>query len=261
MQKKIIIIGATSGIGKEMAHLYLARGYKVGITGRRCHLLQQIKALSKGRVHTACFDVTAEKGLKALLGLIDEMEGMDVLIYNAGFGEVAKDLNEQIELTTAKTNVMGMVQITSFAFNYFLKKGKGQIAIISSVAALRGNGMAPAYSASKAFGSLYAEGLNLKAAHLGANIVVTDIKPGFINTKPENEGKRFWVIPAHKAASQIVAAIENKKRKAYITHRWWLLAQLFKILPFWLYKRLGNVKGKEKEPQKRNNFFILCLVL
>lgn len=239
MQKKIIIIGATSGIGKEMAELYAAKGYKVGITGRRSHLLQQAKEKGKGNIYTACFDVTAEKSLESLLALVEEMEGMDVLIYNAGYGEVAIDLNEKIELTTVKTNVMGLVQLTSWAFNYFVKKGSGQIAIISSVAALRGSALASAYSASKAFGSLYAEGLNLKAAKLSADIVVTDIMPGFINTKPSKGEKRFWVIPPEKAAIQIIKAIENKKRKAYISRRWWLVAQLFKIIPFWLYKRLG----------------------
>lgn len=239
MQKKIIIIGATSGIGKEMAMLYLTKGYKVGITGRREPLLQEMKATFGSQLYTACFDVTSEKSLFSLLALIDEMQGMDVFIYNAGYGEVAQELNSEIELTTTKTNVLGMVQLTAYAFNYFVNKGSGQIAIISSVAALRGNGLAPAYSASKAFCSVYAEGLNLKAAKLKKAIVVTDVKPGFIATKAAKGNKRFWVAQPHVAALQIVQAVEAKRRVAFVTKRWWWVGQLFKRLPFELYKRLG----------------------
>ena len=120
-----------------------------------------------------------------------------------------------------------------------MHQGQGQIAVTSSVAALRGNSRAAAYSASKAFMSIYAEGLNLKARKLKKDIVVTDIRPGFVDTKPSKNHRRFWVEPPLKAARQIIRAIEKRKRVAYISRRWWLVAQILKLLPFWVYRRLG----------------------
>jgi len=170
--------------------------------------------------------------------LIDQLGGLDLLIYNSGYGEPSKDLKWEIEQTTTKTNVSGLVQIVSMVFNYFANKGSGQIAITSSIAAIRGNSWAPSYSASKAFMSNYAEGLNIKANRLKKDIVITDIKPGFIDTKMVKGKGRFWIASPQKAADQIINAIEKKKRVAYITRRWWLIAQIMKLLPYNIYKRI-----------------------
>jgi short-subunit dehydrogenase len=87
--------------------------------------------------------------------------------------------------------------------------------------------------------SNYAEGLNIKAERLKKYIVISDIKPGFVDTKLAKGNKRFWTASAEKAARQIVNAIDKKKREAFITKRWWLIAKIMKILPYSLYKRLG----------------------
>jgi short-subunit dehydrogenase len=104
---------------------------------------------------------------------------------------------------------------------------------------VRGNGFAPAYSASKAYVSNYAEGLNIKAGKLKAHIVVTDIRPGFVKTKMAKGEGQFWVAPVEKAARQIRAAIAAKKRVAYVTKRWWLIAAIMKRVPYWLYRKIG----------------------
>ena len=239
MQKKIIIVGATSGIGREMALCYLRQGAQVGITGRRQPLLQQLKEAYPLQVATSCFDVADEKAVDFLLTLIEELGGLDLFIYNAGYGEVAKELNPAVEWTTMQTNVAGLVRLSAHVFTYYAQRGGGQLAFISSVAALRGNSWAPAYSASKAFSSTYAEGLNLKALKLGKNIVVTDVRPGFIATKPSGGNRRFWVAAPQTAAHQIITAIGKRKKKVYITRRWWLVAQLLRNLPYAVYKRLG----------------------
>ena len=164
-EKKVIIIGATSGIGKEIALIYLKRGYKLAITGRRENLLQELKE-NYPQLLISAFDVMEENNPHHVRKMITELGGLDLLIYNSGFGDVSKNLDWEIENTTTKTNVNGFIQIVSFAFNYFVTQGYGQIAITSSIAALRGNSWAPAYSASKAFMSNYAEGLNIKARKL-----------------------------------------------------------------------------------------------
>ncbi|MFN2439250.1 MAG: SDR family NAD(P)-dependent oxidoreductase [Chitinophagaceae bacterium] len=237
--QKIIIVGATSGIGREMAMLYASKGCKVAVTGRRENLLADLKKIHPQNIITACFDVTANDLTDHLKNLVAELNGLDLFIYNAGYGDTSIGLNIEIENTTTHINVNSFVNAMHFAFNYFIGQGFGQIAITSSIAALRGNSWAPAYSASKAFMSNYAESLNIKAQKLKKNIVVTDIKPGFINTKQAKENKRFWVAPPQKAASQMVEAIKKKKRIAYITKRWWLIAQILKILPYLIYRRIG----------------------
>lgn len=239
IQKKIIIVGANSGIGREIACIYAAKGCRVGITGRREKLLAELKEHFPQQIIVSCFDVMANENQEKIKQLIDELGGLDLLIYNSGYGKPSKELNYEIESTTTKTNVIGFVEIVAYAFNFFVKQGYGQIAITSSIAALRGSSRAPAYSASKAYISNYAEGLNIKAKKLKKEIIISDIKPGFINTNAAKGHGRFWTASVQKAANQIVAAIEKKKRVAYITKRWWLIAQLMKILPYNLYRRLA----------------------
>ena len=237
-QKKIIIVGASSGIGRETACKYVAMGNKVGITGRREHLLNELKEKFPGQIVTSCFDVMGKENPERIRKLIEDLGGLDLLIYNSGYGDPSKELNWEIENTTIKTNVNGFVEIVGYAFNYFVQQGHGQIAITSSVAAVRGNSWAPAYSASKAFMSNYAEGLNIKANRLKKDIIVTDIRPGFIDTKKAKGNRQFWVVPKEKAVKEIVRAIEKKKRVVYVTKKWWLIAQITRLLPYSIYRRM-----------------------
>jgi short-subunit dehydrogenase len=237
-QKKIIIVGASSGIGREIACKYVANGNKVGITGRRENLLNELKEKYPDQIFISCFDVMGKDNQQKIRQLIEELGGMDLLIYNAGYGDISKDLNWEIENATTKTNVNGFVEIVSYAFNYFVEQDHGQIAITSSVAAVRGNSWAPAYSASKAFMSNYAEGLNIKSKRLHKDLTITDIRPGFVDTKMAKGNGQFWVIQKEKAAKEIIKAIEKKKRIVYITRRWWLVAKIMKMLPFGIYRRM-----------------------
>lgn len=237
--KRIIIIGATSGIGKELAVLYAEKGNRVGITGRRKDLLSALQNKYSKNIVTACFDATGKENKQHLHELIAALGGLDLFVYNAGGGKPSKTLDMETELATVRINALSCAELTGYAFQYFLKQGYGQIAITSSVAALRGNSWAPAYSASKAFVSNYAEGLNIKAKRMKKDIVITDIRPGFVDTRMDVESGRFWVATPQKAARQIKTAIAAKKRVTYITRRWWLVGQVMKFVPFWLYRRLA----------------------
>ena len=237
--KKIIIIGASSGIGREIAKIYLEEGNIVGLTGRRLNLLQEMQTTYPNQVHVASFDVRGEENIARLQPLINEMGGLDLLLYNSGYGDVSKTLDWELDKATYETNVKGFVEIMNFAFNYFLKQGHGQVATTSSIASIRGNSWAPAYSASKAFQSIYMEGLHMKARRMKSKIYVTDIQPGFVDTKMAKGNGQFWVATPTKAAKQIVQAIKKKKWRAYVTKRWWLIAQLMKWAPGWLYHRIG----------------------
>jgi short-subunit dehydrogenase len=239
IQQKIIIIGATSGIGRHLAQLYAQKGWLVGATGRRAELLQSLQAAYPGNIVTQEMDVTAEEALPRLQQLIERMQGMDLLLYNSGYGEAGPMLSWETDRQTTQTNVAGFVWLANYAFNFFIaNRQPGHIAATSSIAAIRGNGYAPAYSASKAYMSTYLEGLYIRAKKQRLPISITDIQPGFVDTKMAKGHKRFWVAPPEKAARQIYRALERKQFRVYITRRWWLIAKLLKWAPDWLYHRL-----------------------
>ena len=238
-QKKVIIIGATSGIGRELATIYATQGYFVGISGRRNELLLSLQNKFPKNIVIECFDVTQKENIPHLQTLIQKLDGLDILIYNSGYGEISKALDWDIEKNTTEVNVNGFVEIVCYAFNYLVNQGHGQIASTSSIASIRGNSMAPAYSASKAFESIYMEGLWLKAKKLKKNVSVTDIQPGYVATHLAKGNKKFWEATPQKAAQQIYEAISKKKKRAYITKRWWIVAKIIKWLPLFIYKRLG----------------------
>jgi len=237
--KKIIIIGGSSGLGRQLAKIYAEQKHMVAVTGRREELLATLKNEYPLNIITSAFDVTTADNKRQVELLIQKLGGLNLLIYNAGYGDPSLELIPETEQLTTLTNVNGFVEIVSYAFNYFVQQSHGHIALTSSISALRGNSWTPAYSASKAFMSNYAEGLFIKARKLKKNIVITDIKPGFIGTKMAKGNKQFWVAPIHKAALQIIKAIDKKKRVVYITKRWWLVAQIMKWLPFSIYKRFA----------------------
>jgi len=237
--KKVIIIGATSGIGRELARLYAKQNCLVGVTGRRKELLDTLQQEFPANIIRECFDVTKDNNVEYLQFLLQQLGGLDLLVYCSGTGEPSEILDPVIDINTTKTNVLGFVDIVNFAFNYFEKEGKGHIAAISSIASIRGNSLAPAYSASKAFMSNYMEGLYIKANRIKLPIIITDIQPGFVNTGMAKSDKKFWVSPVEKAALQIFTAIQKKKRKAYITRRWWLIAAIMKWLPIQFYRKIA----------------------
>lgn len=237
--KKVVIIGASSGIGKEMALLLAQQNNKVAITGRRKELLQQTQASYPQYIITAAFDVMGNDNIAHLRSLIQQLQGMDIFIYNAGYGHPTEELDWETEQITTATNVTGFVEMVNYAFSYFVQQGYGQIAVTSSIAALRGNSQTPAYSASKAYISTYAEGLNVKAQKLKKDITVTDVRPGYIATKMAKSGRIFWALSPQTAARRIVKAMEQKKRITYLSKRWWLIAQLIRVLPYFIYKRLA----------------------
>jgi short-subunit dehydrogenase len=240
MQSKVIIIGATSGIGRHLAELYAQQGWLVGVTGRRESLLQSLQQAYPGNIRTQVMDVTQAAALENLQQLIQQMNGMDLLVYNSGFGDVTPQLDWDTDNQTTLTNVNGFLLLVNYAFNYFIANGqRGHIAATSSIASIRGNSFAPAYSASKAYMSTYMEGLYMRAKKQYLPIAITDIQPGFVATKMAKGNKQFWVAPPAKAARQIVTALQKRRFRVYITRRWWLIAQLMKWVPGWVYHKIG----------------------
>jgi short-subunit dehydrogenase len=237
--KKAIVIGASSGIGRELAKILSGSGYAVGVMARRIHLLDELRDEVEGELFVQQVDVAdSEIAMEKLANLTEEMGGADLIVISAGTGEINNDLNWQSELETIRTNVTGFAALANVAIHHFIERGSGHLVGISSIAALRGGRACPAYNASKAFESNYMEGLRQKITRLRLPITVTDIKPGYVNTVMAKGRHIFWAASAHKAARQIYNVIERKKPRAYITRRWRFIAWLLKGIPAWLYARL-----------------------
>lgn len=236
--KKAIIIGATSGIGRELAKILSLNNYVVGMAGRRTELLSSLRReISESYIKR--IDVTkSEEAITLLNELIQEMGGMDMIVICSGVGFINPELDWKLEKETIGVNISGFATIANAAFKYFANQGSGHIVGISSIAAIRGSGEAPAYNASKAFVSNYLEGLRQKASKSGIGITVTEIQPGFVDTAMAKGEGLFWVAPPEKAARQIFKAITVRKNHAYITKRWRLIAWLLKIMPRWIYNKL-----------------------
>jgi short-subunit dehydrogenase len=239
IMKKVIIIGATSGIGRELAKVYSTNGYLVGITGRREKLLQDLKNENQESYIIKLFDISIPcYNSKNLDELVGELCGLDLIIISSGTGDGNEELDFKIEKKTIDTNVIGVTEICGWAFNYLKKQGFGQMAIVSSIAGMRGGRFAPAYSASKAYLMNYAEGLRQKAKHLKIPIYITDIRPGFVDTAMAKSENKFWVATPQKAAMQIYLALKKKKKIAYVTKRWLIFAYMLKLLPKWIFDRI-----------------------
>ncbi len=237
--KKAIIIGATSGIGRELAIILVGNNYKVGITGRREQLLTELKDLKPDSFVILAFDVTALNKIPQLLQqLVDDLGGLDLLIYSSGTGKINPALDNGIENYTNEVNVAGFTAVADWAFNFFEQQGHGHLASITSIAGIRGSRQAPAYFASKAYQINYLQGLNQKAKRLNLPIYITDIRPGFVKTAMAAGDDLFWVAPVEKASKQIYNALKSKRNVVYITKRWRVIAFLMRLLPRFFYNKL-----------------------
>lgn len=237
--KKAIIIGASSGIGKSIAKILAEDGYLVGLAARRLVLLLELQQEIGGKALVKQIDVSnTREAMLRLSKLIEEMDGVDLVIISAGTGTINPMLDWDPENETIAVNVAGFSAIANVAMHYFLEKGAGHLVNISSIAALRGSPSAPAYNASKAFESNYMEGIRQKVAKTGLPIPITDIQPGFVDTAMAQGEGLFWVASPEEAAKQIYRAIRAKKKHAYVTRRWGLIAWLFKLAPDWVLQRL-----------------------
>jgi len=237
--KNALIIGATSGIGKELAKLLVNDCYKVVITGRRENLLQKIKETNPEKYLIKVHDVTNLNSCEQLFKEVEnELKTIDLIVYSSGVGKANYKLEWEQEIPTLNTNILAATKIYGLAYNFFRKQGYGHLVGISSIASIRGNRHAPAYFASKAFQANYLESLYMKGKKSKASIYVTDIQPGFVDTAMAL-GATFWMASLEKATMQIYAAIKNKRKKAYITKRWRIVAFVLKIVPTKLLYKLS----------------------
>lgn len=237
--RRAVIVGATSGIGHEISLLLVQEGWRLGIAGRRKENLEALQAQYPDQICIRAFDIRQSGAEKELEALIDELGGMDLFLQSSGIGFQNYALDPEIELNTLETNGTGFARMVTHAFRYFLQKGSGHLAVISSIAGTKGLGIAPAYSATKRFQNTYLDALEQLARMHKVPIRFTDIRPGFVATGLLNDGKHYpLLMPPAYAARKIVSALHRKKRIAVIDWRYRILVFFWRLIPAWLWKRL-----------------------
>ncbi len=230
--KKALIIGASSGVGLALSNLLITEGWNVVMTARRIDKLLEIQKTLGTSASVYEMDVDDVARTQVQVDKIWAEHGkIDLVIVSAGTGFVNPQLAWNQEEQTIKTNVLGFTSIAQCVMKLFAKQGYGHLAGISSIAKYMGGGEAPAYGASKAYMSLYLDGLRSWAKKQKLPIVVTELCPGFIDTAMMQTDKPFWVASPEKAAKQMLDAIKKGKKHAFITKRWAIIAFLLRMLP------------------------------
>lgn len=237
--KKAIIIGATSGIGQEVAKCLLLDGWRIGVAGRRQTALETLQRVAPDQIEIQTLDVTQPNAAEKLNVLIHKLGGMDLFLLSSGIGYQNMDLNIEVELNTARTNVEGFIRMVDTAFAYFKQSGGGHLAVISSIAGTKGLGVAPAYSATKRFQNTYIDALEQLSHLQKLNIRFTDIRPGFVATELLSDGKHYpMLMKTDKVGFEIMRALKHKQRVVIIDIRYRILVFFWRMIPRWLWKRM-----------------------
>lgn len=235
--KRVIIIGASSGIGAEMAKQLSSKGYQLGLMARRKNLLEDLVSNLEGEHQVMPIDLKnfeeAEQQMNQMIALLDDV---DLIVLNSGVGAQEYQLDWMYQKQLIDVNVSGLVLMSTISMDYFIKRGRGHIVGISSIAAHVSSGLALTYCASKAFVSSYLNGLRSRVQNSKLPIIITTIEPGYVDT-PMVKGSPPWTAPVDKAVRQMIAGIENKRQHIFITRRYRLVVWMLKLIPNWVIRR------------------------
>ena len=232
--KRAIVIGASSGIGKEVAKLLIKDGWTVGVAARRVDMLKELSADATEQI-----DVTKEDATERLQTLISRLGGMDLFFYASGIGKQNRELKEDIELATMQTNGLGFTRMIGEAYRYFAEQGHGHIAAITSIAGTKGLGPAPSYSATKAMQNVYLQALEQQANARGLKINFTDIRPGFVDTALLSGDFHYpMMLKPEKVAKEIITAINRHQHIRVIDWKYRLLTAFWRRIPKCLWRQI-----------------------
>lgn len=245
-RQRIIITGASSGLGAEMARRFAAMGRDLGLCARRLDRLEDLRDQlraegARGEIAIRGLDVGDHPSVAKIFGeLRDDLGGLDRVIVNAGLGKGAPIGTGRADanLETIHTNLMGGLSQIEAALEHFRAAGSGHLVLVSSISADRGlPGALAAYSASKAGMSALGEGLSAELA--GSGITVTTLLPGFIATEmSERAGARSAATLAD-GVDAMMAAIEAERTRVPLPGLRWRITDLaLRYLPLGVTARM-----------------------
>ncbi|GAB10398.1 putative oxidoreductase [Gordonia araii NBRC 100433] len=243
-REKILITGASSGLGEGMARSFAKQGRALGLCARRVDRLTALADELRGQasqVVTAALDVTDFDSVPTVFRAVrDELGGLDRVIVNAGLGKGAPigTGKAHANLETVQTNLTGALAQAEAALEIFREQNSGHLVLISSVSANRGLPKAQAaYSASKA--GVTALGQGLQAEFAGKPITITIIEPGYIETDINRGVKTRLMASTDDGVAAMVDAIEAEKAHAAVPRwPWEPLSAALRHLPEPVSRRL-----------------------
>lgn len=247
--KKIVIIGASSGIGQRAAQDFARMGWRVGIAARREDALKALKEQFPDRIEYLALDVTAPDAEERFYKLIELIDGMDYLLYAAGCGWQNIDLDAARDMQTLQVNVLGFTTIMNAAYKYYKNTAnlhRGHIAAITSVAGTKGIGISATYSASKRYEWTYLQALDQLAHQQHVNVSITDIRPGFVDTPLLNGSRYPLEMSVDYVAPRLLKAVTRAPRIAVIDSRWAVVTALWRAIPAFVWRRLSIVGNTGK---------------
>ncbi|MEU3210649.1 SDR family oxidoreductase [Nocardiopsis alba] len=243
----IIITGASSGLGAEMARGFAALGYDLGLCARRVERLEGLRseissAHPERRVVIEALDVDDHEAVFRVFGtLAEELGSVDRVIVNAGLGKGAALGTGRFDanLRTATTNFVGALAQTEAALEIFRAQGRGHLVMISSMSALRGMRKAmTVYSATKAGVSSLAEGVRSERI---PGVDVSVIHPGYIRSEMNEHVRQRtrFMVDTEVGVRSMIAAIERRRAKAYVPVWPWVpIGFAMRVLPLSVVRRL-----------------------
>lgn len=248
--KRVVIMGASSGIGLRVAEVFASRGVRVGIAARHTETMRELKKRYPDYVEYESIDITHANAPELLGNLIDKLGGMDIYFHVAGIGYENLSLDPQREVNIIQTNLGGFARMTCAAYRYFRDNHiKGQIAAITSVAGTNGIGRLSAYSASKRGAQAYLTALEQLAREERADIIFTDIRPGWIKTPLLRPGHKYPLeMTLDYAVPFIIRAIVRHPRVEVVDWRWNIVVGLWRCIPNALWTK---VRMKISYPDRR----------
>lgn len=243
--KSVFITGGTTGMGLELAKIYVKRGWKVGVCGRDpLKFKENFAYISQDNLHYYQVDVSDREALQKAIAEFSSSIGLDLLIASAGISFPHKTKIPDFERSyhMVHVNLLGVMYAFEAALKVMIPKQSGQLVAISSIAGFNGLPGVSAYSATKSAVTKYCESLNLDLSDLG--ITVTSIHPGFVDTPLTrvNPHPMPFLISAQKAAEKISHAIDKKKMHYSFPFIFSFVVKLLSLLPRTLYKRLMKIK-------------------
>jgi short-subunit dehydrogenase len=250
--RAVFITGGTTGIGMELAKLYLSQGWKVGICGRERSKFDENFMAHRDNVKFYALDVADRAELKSAIADFSKSIGLDLMIANAGIGFKLKTKVPDFEYSykMVHVNLLGVMYACEAALDVMIPRGKGHLVVVSSIAGYNGLPGVSAYSATKAAVAKYAESLHLDLKQF--NIDVTTICPGFVETPltSSNHHPMPFMVKAPKAAALIARAIEKKKMIYAFPFFFASAVRLISMLPRTWYRFIMTIKifnySKEK---------------
>ncbi|MDD9911940.1 MAG: SDR family NAD(P)-dependent oxidoreductase [Alphaproteobacteria bacterium] len=244
------IIGASSGMGLALAHEHAKRGEPLWLVARDEEELQKVAAdleiRYRATVKTLVVDMAEAAGVQTLIKNYLDIQELPRLYLCAAAGTDYPDFLEKADKVQAvfQANSIGPIQFLNGILPTLAQKGEGEVVVFSSVAALKGKGNNPVYSATKAAVAVYAEGM--RNAMKAKGVQVTTVFPGFIDTSQTfGMGKLPFLHTVEGAAQDVVRAVDKGRDVVFTKWIWRFVMLAFQIMPGFVYNKMSFLDGAD----------------